>query len=195
MFGHQDDQHHHHDDDNQQMGDVVTQQVADSVLSTDDKSTHDDFNPALPTDGSVAYASDAPAPQTYAPAQDFGSDNSAASATDSVSTDDASSDDSTQAPDATSPEEVAVTTPGSEELLNIKQQALSQLSPLINHLDQNPEEKFRTTMMMIQANDDQSLINVAYEAAQAIADEKVKAQALLDIVNEINYFTAQQQAA
>lgn len=81
-----------------------------------------------------------------------------------------------------------------DELLAIKQKALHQLSPLVSHLDQSPEEKFRTTMMMIQASDDQSLVNAAYEAAQQIADEKVKAQALLDIVNEINYFTQQHQS-
>jgi hypothetical protein len=74
-------------------------------------------------------------------------------------------------------------------LLNIKQSALQQLTPLVGHLDQTPEEKFRTTMMMIQASDNQDLIKEAYEAAQAISDEKTKAQALLDIVNEINYFT------
>jgi len=76
-----------------------------------------------------------------------------------------------------------------DDLLSIKQQALNQLSPIVNHLDQTPEEKFRTTMMMIQASDDQSLLKTAYDAAQQISDEKVKAQALLDIVNEINYFT------
>ena len=77
------------------------------------------------------------------------------------------------------------------DLMNIKQEALQQLKPLVGHLDQTPEEKFRTTMMMIQASDDQSLIGDAYEAAKAIADEKVQAQALLDVVNEINYFTSQ----
>jgi hypothetical protein len=77
------------------------------------------------------------------------------------------------------------------ELIDIKQAALTQLSPLVGHLEQTPEEKFRTTMMMIQASDDQSLIQTAYDAAQAITDEKAKAQALLDIVNEINYFTQQ----
>jgi hypothetical protein len=75
------------------------------------------------------------------------------------------------------------------ELLDLKQSALKQLSPLVDHLDQTPEEKFRTTMMMIQASDDQRLLKDAYEAAQKITDEKTKAQALLDIVNEINYFT------
>jgi hypothetical protein len=75
------------------------------------------------------------------------------------------------------------------DLFDIKQQALTQLSPLVGHLDQSPEEKFRTTMMMIQASDDQNLIRPAFEAAQSIGDEKVRAQALLDVVNEINYFT------
>ncbi|PID32076.1 hypothetical protein CR970_02460 [Candidatus Saccharibacteria bacterium] len=79
-----------------------------------------------------------------------------------------------------------------DALLDIKQQALQKLSPLIDHLDQTPEEKFRTTMMMIQAADDQTLIKDAYAAAQSITDEKVRAQALLDVVNEINYFTQQQ---
>jgi hypothetical protein len=76
-----------------------------------------------------------------------------------------------------------------DDLLAIKQSALKQLSPLVSHLDQSPEEKFHTTMMMIQAADDQTLIKDAYEAAQNISDEKARAQALLDIVNEINYFT------
>jgi hypothetical protein len=79
-----------------------------------------------------------------------------------------------------------------DALLDIKQRALQMLSPLVGHLDQPPEDKFRTTMMMIQASDDSSLIPEAYDAAQQISDDKVKAQALLDIVNEINYFTQHQ---
>lgn len=75
------------------------------------------------------------------------------------------------------------------ELIDIKQEALGKLAPLVDQLDQTPEDKFRTTMMMIQASDDQSLIKEAYASANAIEDEKVRAQALLDIVNEINYFT------
>jgi len=74
-------------------------------------------------------------------------------------------------------------------LLDLKQDALQKLSPLLGHLDQTPEEKFRTTMMMIQASDNQALLKDAYEAAQGIEDEKTRAQALLDVVNEINYFT------
>jgi hypothetical protein len=87
------------------------------------------------------------------------------------------------------PAEPAPASPLSDDLMAIKQHALTELTPLVDHLEQSPEEKFRTTMMMIQASDDQSLVRVAYEAALAIEDEKTKAQALLDVINEINYFT------
>ena len=79
------------------------------------------------------------------------------------------------------------------QLDDIKRQALSQLSPLISQLDQSPEEKYKTLMMMIQASDNQDLLPEAYETAQKITDEKVKAEALLNIVNEINYFAQKGQ--
>jgi len=95
-------------------------------------------------------------------------------------------------PATTAPVTPTTDTPtDANDLIDIKQQALTQLSPLIGHLEQSPEEKFRTTMMMIQASDNQALIRSAFAAAQNITDEKVRAQALLDIVNEINYFTQQ----
>ena len=78
-----------------------------------------------------------------------------------------------------------------DDLVGIKQEALKQLSPLVSHLDQTPEEKFRTTMMMIQAADDDKLISSAFETAKQIKDDKTRAQALLDVINEINYFTQQ----
>ena len=105
---------------------------------------------------------------------------------------------SDQASEVTAPQELNQGMPSSmpdhddgstDDLLNIKQHALSQLSPLVTHLEQAPEERFHTLMMMIQASDNQSLIKAAYEAASQITDEKKKAQALLDVVNEINYFT------
>jgi hypothetical protein len=87
----------------------------------------------------------------------------------------------------------APSTNGDDDLASIKQEALQQLSPLVSHLDQSAEEKFRTTMMMIQASDDKSLIKTAYDAAKSIIDEKARAQALLDVINEINYFSQQQK--
>jgi hypothetical protein len=95
----------------------------------------------------------------------------------------------TPSPDSSDP--VDSDEPITHELIEIKQQALTELSPLIDELDQTPEERFRTLMMMIQASDNEQLVKDAYTAAHSIEDEKVRAQALLDIVNEINYFTQQ----
>ncbi len=88
---------------------------------------------------------------------------------------------------STSP--ITATTGEEDYLTTIKQQALAQLSPLVDKLDQSPEEKFRLTMTMIQASDDHTLIKTAFESAEKIVDEKVRAEALLSIVNEVNYFT------
>jgi hypothetical protein len=87
-----------------------------------------------------------------------------------------------------------VSSPHEDELLKIKQQALQSLAPMVDKLEQSPEEKFKTTMMLIQASDNAGLIKDAYDAAHQITDEKARAQALLDVVNEINYFTHHQSA-
>lgn len=93
-------------------------------------------------------------------------------------------------PPAEAPSETAdTTTATSDQLLSIKQEALSHLSPLVGQLNLAAEDKYRTLMMLIQASDNQGLIPEAYTAAQQIENEQVRAQALLDIVNEINYFT------
>jgi hypothetical protein len=92
---------------------------------------------------------------------------------------------------APTPPVITPTQPPGGDLLDLKQQALQNLQPLVSHLDQSPEEKFKTTMMLIQATDNSALVKQAYEAANQITDEKVRAQALLDVVNEINYFTQQ----
>jgi hypothetical protein len=79
--------------------------------------------------------------------------------------------------------------PATDDLAEIKQKALHQLMPVVDKLDQSPEEKFRTTMMIIQASDNRALVKTAYEAAMQIADEKERAMALVSVVNEINYFS------
>ncbi|MBP7807518.1 hypothetical protein KA047_03415 [Candidatus Saccharibacteria bacterium] len=93
--------------------------------------------------------------------------------------------------DDTPAEAVEETTPpaNNDELLELKKEALTDLGPLVSHLDQTPEEHFKTTMMLIQATDNATFVKEAYESAKKISDDAVRAQALLDIVNEINYFT------
>ncbi len=104
--------------------------------------------------------------------------------------DDQSGDEQPASPtNDTPPTTPAPSSSTDDELLDIKREALQELSPLIDHLDQSAEEKFRTTMMMIQASDNQALIPQAFSTAKQISDDKKRAQALLDVVNEINYFT------
>lgn len=168
MFGHQ----------NNDQGSQRTINPLPPMEPPKDEVINAPFNPALPSPGS-SFGAGTPSPA--APIQDVITNDSGAAIPAEPASD-------------TSSDSVTPSTPvAPDDLMDIKQQALSQLSPLVGHLDQTPEEKFRTTMMMIQASDNQDLVKDAYAAAQQITDEKAKAQALLDIVNEINYFTQHHQ--
>lgn len=91
-------------------------------------------------------------------------------------------------------EPAAISTPpaepiGSDNLASIKQEALGELRPLVDKLNVSPEEKFDTYLLLIRSTDDQSLVAPAHTAAQAITDETKRAQALLDIIKEIDYLS------
>lgn len=75
------------------------------------------------------------------------------------------------------------------DLLDLKHAALTELSPIIDVLDAKPEDKFRTLIELIQSTDNQALLPSALAIAKTIEDKQVRAQALLTIVNEANYFT------
>lgn len=178
MFGHQDSTNHDsaaqpamsQDDDDMNQS-VSPQTAAPTAASSDD----DDDSEYLMTDGGVP-ASATPLADMAPPA--------------SPTTEPATSPaDAPAAPEVRTA--AAPAAGGTNDLLDLKLAALHELTPLIDHLEQTAEEKFRTMMMMIQASDEQSLLSEAYQAAQAIEDKKVRAQALLDVVNEINYFTQQ----
>jgi len=91
----------------------------------------------------------------------------------------------------------ASTLPANGDLESIKKDALSELRPLVDKLDVSPEEKFDTYLLLLRSTDDQALIAPAHEAARNIADEARRAQALLDIIKEIDYLSgaSQQQNA
>jgi hypothetical protein len=78
---------------------------------------------------------------------------------------------------------------GSDDLDSIKKDALGELRPLIDKVELPAEEKFDTYLMLIRSTDDSSLIGPAHTAAQGIADEKRRAEALLDIIKEIDYLS------
>ena len=99
----------------------------------------------------------------------------------------------TSAP-APGPAPVAPTVPMSGDLEAIKKDALSELRPLVDKLNVSPEEKFDTYLLLLRSTDDQALIAPAHEAAKGITDEARRAQALLDIIKEIDYLSNPQQA-
>lgn len=78
------------------------------------------------------------------------------------------------------------------ELDSIKQQALGELRPLVDKLNVSPEEKFDTYLLLLRSTDDKSLVEPAHEAARNIQDEARRAQALLDIIKEIDFLSQQQ---
>lgn len=75
----------------------------------------------------------------------------------------------------------------------IKLEALNELRPLVNKLNVSPEEKFDTYLLLLRSTDDKDLIAPAHEAAKGIADEARRAQALLDIIKEIDFLSQPKQ--
>lgn len=78
---------------------------------------------------------------------------------------------------------------GHEELETIKKEALEELKPLVDKLDLPPEEKFDILLLIIRSTDDEELVSKAHDTATQIEDETRKAQALLDIIKEVDYFS------
>ena len=79
----------------------------------------------------------------------------------------------------------------SPELDAIKKDALEELRPLVDKLDLPADEKFDTLLLLIRSTDDKTLVSAAHDAAKDITDETKRAQALLDVIKEIDYFSAQ----
>jgi hypothetical protein len=154
---------------------IVTDASASSPLDSSLNSvTTDTASASAFTDGSVTTAAD-PALESPVATADVSAPTASVASWDSTTR--------TPANDAN---------PDTDALFSLKQQVVTELSPLVAHLEQSPEEKFKTTMMLLQSTDNSALLQSAYSLAQQIPDEKARAQALLDVVNEINYFTQQQ---
>lgn len=88
-----------------------------------------------------------------------------------------------------------VSIPVAGELDGVKSQAISELRPLVDKLTLPPEEKFDTYLLLIRSTDDKALIAPAHAAAKEITDEARRAQALLDIIKEIDFLSGQQPSA
>lgn len=125
---------------------------------------------------------EAPAPNGAVTGSPFG-DTPAAPATDAPAADPA-----TPAPSTFGP---APASTDNSPLESIKKDALNELRPLVDKLTVPPEEKFDTYLLLLRSTDDTTLIGPAHDAAKAIPDEARRAQALLDVIKEIDYLTTQ----
>jgi hypothetical protein len=107
------------------------------------------------------------------------------------------------APEPITPPEPLVVAPvapppvstGDSNLDGIKKDALNELRPLVDKLSVPPEEKFDTYLLLLRSTDDTTLIGPAHDAAKEIPDEARRAQALLDVIKEIDYLSASDKAA
>lgn len=81
----------------------------------------------------------------------------------------------------------------SPELEGIKKTALEELRPLVDKVNLPADERFDIYLMLIRSTDDGTLIAPAHAAAQEISDEKKKAEALLEIIKEIDYLSRKDQ--
>ncbi len=107
-------------------------------------------------------------------------------------------DAATAADDAAVADETPVTAPttapATDGLDSVKQQAIEELRPLVDKLNISPEEKFDTYLLLLRSTDDRTLVAPAHETATQISDEARRAQALLDIIKEIDFLNQQSAA-
>lgn len=78
----------------------------------------------------------------------------------------------------------------SGDLDGLKASALEELRPLVGKLKLPAKERFDTLLLIIRSTDDQSLLGQAHEAAKEIEDDTQRAEALLDVIKEIDYFSS-----
>lgn len=75
---------------------------------------------------------------------------------------------------------------GDPDLDKVKSMALSDLRPILESVDLPAEKKFKIYKEIIDLTEDKACIELAYNAAKAIADQKEKAEALLFVVEAID---------
>lgn len=117
------------------------------------------------------------------------SDNNASPTMDPMSLPSDSDDQPTDAhPDTQSHNLPTPSAPGSSDLDALKASALDDLRPLVGKLGLKPKDKFDTLLLIIRSTDDQSLLKQAHEAAKKISNDSERAQALLEVIKEVDYF-------
>lgn len=92
------------------------------------------------------------------------------------------SDNTTATPPTTPP----VSGVDDVNISHVKEEALRELSPLLDKTQLEPDQKFKIYRDMIETLHENSLLMPALEAAKQIQDESARAEALLYLVNLID---------
>ncbi|MEO8911895.1 MAG: hypothetical protein ABI303_02835 [Candidatus Saccharimonas sp.] len=77
---------------------------------------------------------------------------------------------------------------GVKPLDQVKKEALQALTPIVDEIkDMDPERKFEICISAIRSTDNKDLAEAALKAALGIEDSTSKAEALVELITEINY--------
>lgn len=90
------------------------------------------------------------------------------------------------APVAPEPAPVVEAAPAVNDLGAVKTEALRELVPLMDHVNLPAEQKFGIITDVISSTGDKSIAGSALAAARGIADQNVKAESLLKLVQMID---------
>ena len=97
-------------------------------------------------------------------------------------------DQNYQATDNVQDSSQTATNDENSNLESIKSRAIEELTPIIDSLDNmDPERKFDICLTAMRYTDNHDLAEPALKAAMAIQEKGTKAEALVELINEINY--------
>ena len=88
--------------------------------------------------------------------------------------------------EATGMPEPAKAVYGDPDLDKVKSMALSDLRPILESVDIDAAKKFKIYKEIIDLTEDKACIELAYNAAKGIEDQKEKAEALLFVVESVD---------
>ncbi len=72
------------------------------------------------------------------------------------------------------------------DISKVKEAALKELFPIMDRVEVDPEKRFLLFQEMLTTMRDKAVIAPAYEAARQIRDDKIRADALLYLINSID---------
>jgi hypothetical protein len=79
------------------------------------------------------------------------------------------------------------------DLESLQRKAIEVLAPLVDQIDGAPENRFEILIMAARSSNDGALLNQALQVAQEIESPAAKANAVLDVLNEVNYLLSRKE--